>query len=95
VNSVPPNYRLLSGSDAVRKAMYPDNLDQPDPRFAQYAKPIIESLPDAEDFIKGYISACSSDLGRELDAESWRITGGRTHLARITPERGFEWIILP
>ena len=45
--------------------------------------------------VTGYIAACSSDLGREVDPESWRITGGRTHVARITRSGGFEWVIAP
>jgi len=94
----PPDYRyaFLLGSDAVRRAMYPDSGSARDPRFQQYVKDSVRSLKDAEAYIAGYIEACSSDPGRELDPESWRITGGRTHLAKITPSGGgFEWIIAP
>lgn len=95
--NVYPDYRymILSGSEAVRRAMYPSPGTAPDPRFRQYAKDPIQSLKDAEECIVGYIAACSSDLGRDLDPESWRITGGRTHLAKITRKDGFEWIIAP
>jgi hypothetical protein len=91
-----PDYRymILLGSDAVRRAMYPAQGTAPDSRFKQYAREPIKSLEDAEECVKGYIAACSSDLGREIDAESWRITGGRTHLARITP-KGFGWTMAP
>jgi hypothetical protein len=94
---VVPDYRcaFLLGSDAVRRAMYPDSGCARDPRFQQYTKDPSRSLKDAGEYIEGYIAACSSDLGRELDPESWRITGGRTHLAKITPSGGFEWIIAP
>jgi len=94
---VVPDYRyaFLLGSDAVRRAMYPDSGSARDPRLQQYIKDPSRSLKDAEEYIEGYIAACSSDLGRELDPESWRITGGRTHLARITSSGGFEWIIAP
>jgi hypothetical protein len=96
--TVPPDYRyaFLLGSDAVRRAMYPDGGGARDPRFQRYVKDSVQSLKDAEEYISGYIEACASDLGRELDPESWRITGGRTHLARITPSSGgFEWIVAP
>jgi len=86
-------YMLLLGSDIVRRAMYP--APAPDPRFQRYVKDPIQSLKDAEECVTGYIAACSSDLGRELDPESWRITGGRTHVARITRSGGFEWVIAP
>jgi hypothetical protein len=89
------HHSILLGSGAVRKAMYPDPGDAPDARFAQYTKWPIGSLKDAEDYVKGYIAACSSDLGREIDAEHWRITGGHTHLAKITPAGGFAWVIPP
>jgi hypothetical protein len=96
VNSYPPNYSILSGSDAVRKAMYPDPGGIVDGRFAEYRKKTpIRSLSDGEQYIKGYVAACSSDLGRQLDPEHWRITGGHFHLARITPKAGFDWVIPP
>jgi hypothetical protein len=95
VNFYDFNYSMLLGSEAVRKAIYPDEGNDPDPRFAQYRRSPIRSLDDAEEYIKGYIAACSSDLGRELDPEQWRITGGRLHMAKITPQNGFEWLIPP
>lgn len=94
VNSYDPKHCILLGSDALRKAMYPDH-GEPDRRFAQYRKWPIESLSDAQTYVKGYIEASSSDLGREVDPEHWRITGGRLHMAKITPAGGFEWVIPP
>jgi hypothetical protein len=95
--NVPADYRykFLLGSDAVRRAMYPDSGTALDSRLQRYRKDSILSLKDAEEYITGYIAACSSDVGRELDPESWRIIGGRTHIAKITRNGGFEWIIAP
>jgi hypothetical protein len=96
VNSYPSNYSFLLGSEAVRRAMYPNPGDVADARFAPYSvKTPIMSGQDGEKYITGYIAACSSDLGREVDPETWRITGGKTHVASITPHNGFEWIIPP
>jgi hypothetical protein len=47
VSSYDPHYSMLLGSDAVRKAMYPDAGNAPDARFAQYTKQPILSLKDA------------------------------------------------
>lgn len=96
VNSHPPNYCILLGSDAVRRAMYPNPGGEADARFSPYAvKTPITSQQDGEEYVTGFIAACSSDLGREIDPETWRITGGKTHVAKITPQSGFEWIIPP
>ena len=96
VNSLPPHFCALLGSDAVRKAIYPDPGGLADARFAEYTKPIpIYSLPDATEYVKGYVAACSSDVAREIDFDMWKITGGHIHVAQITPQRGFEWLIPP
>ena len=95
VNSLSPSSCLLSGSDTIRKAIYPDAGNAPDARFAQYVKQPVRSLQDGEDYIRGFIAACSSELGRELDPECWRITGGHVHLAKITLKEGFAWVTPP
>src|SRR4030088_2873822 len=68
------------GSDAVRKAIYPDPGGEADARFERYAvRTPIKSQQDGEKYVTGFIAACSSDLGREIDPEAWRIIGGKTH----------------
>jgi hypothetical protein len=95
VNSFPPNFGLLLGSEVVRKAMYPDPGGIADARFASYTKPTpIRSLPDAAGYVKGYIEACSSDLARQLDPEM-SPTGGHIHIAQVTPQGGFHWLMPP
>lgn len=96
VNSTNPVTQILAGSELVRRAMYPNPGDVPDPRFADYVQQLpLRSLIDAERLAKGFILACCSKLAGELDPESGRITGGKIHLAKITPESGFGWIIPP
>jgi hypothetical protein len=97
VNHYDPQSRVLSGSEVVRKAMYPEQGEAADPRFSAYTKQLTDSssLRDAEDYVKGYIAACSSDLAREIDYEKWKIIGGRTHLAKVTLSNGFEWVTPP
>jgi hypothetical protein len=96
VNEADPYRPVLAGSEAVRRAMYPNPGDRADPRFAQYSRELpFRSLEDAEYYVKGFIQASCSDLARELDPEFARITGGQLHLARITPELGFQWVIPP
>jgi len=94
VNSYPSNYAILSGSEPVRAAMYPNLTDA---RFSAYRKQLAEpvSLQDAAEYVSGYIAACSSDLAREIDYAKWKITGGDTHIAQVTPSEGFEWLVPP
>jgi hypothetical protein len=60
VNSHPSNTAILMGSDAVRKAMYPDPGGEADPRFERYAvRRPIKSQQDGEEYVTGFIAACS------------------------------------
>jgi hypothetical protein len=79
------------GADKVKKAMYEDH----DPRFAAYTKLPTGgmSLRDGEEFAKGYIEACKTQLARELDPFCKHI-GGHVHVAQVTPLR-FTWVIPP
>jgi hypothetical protein len=86
----------LLGSNLVSKAMFLD-MTRPVPNspFSPVKTlGINPSLDDAKDLLTGYIAACSSDIARELDYESWKYIGGHTHVAKITPN-GFEWMIPP
>jgi hypothetical protein len=38
-----------------------------------------------------YIDACQSPQAREWDFDSWNAIGGKTHIATIKPDKGFEW----
>jgi hypothetical protein len=93
LNAMPFGVPLLSGSEVVRKAIYPDAGCAADPRFEPYRVrlPII-TIGHAEKCAKGYVDACCSELAQQTDPEMSKITGGRVHLARVTAEKGFEWI---
>jgi len=43
---------------------------------------------------KGYIEACCSPVAVEFDGEC-EMFGGHIHVATITPQKGFRWIIAP
>lgn len=96
VNSYPYKSTLLSGSALVKEAMYPERGGVADARFSAYTKQLSDSssLQDAADYVKGYISACSSDLAREMDYDKWKIIGGHIHIAHVAPS-SFEWMRPP
>ena len=89
-----PQSIVYIGSEIVRKAMYPYSDDAPDQRFADFIKPTPRTFPEAAEYVKGYVAACSSDLARELDYEHWKLTGGHIHIAKVTPN-AFDWIEPP
>jgi hypothetical protein len=68
-----------------------------DPRLSHYARPITESmsLNDAVDFCKGYVEACASPIAMQIDPEINGRVGGRIHIASVTPDKGFKWILSP
>jgi hypothetical protein len=76
-----------------------DLISERDPRFAQYFvqydKPVRSmSLREAADYAKGCIDAFSSPLARQLDP-SCEAIGGHVHVATVTPDNGFQWVIGP
>jgi hypothetical protein len=84
---------LVSGSEIVADQMYRDPRD---PRFSAF---VLErgqspSLETATQFARGYIEACSSPLGLEVDALICKGIGGHLHMATIT-KSGFTWVIEP
>jgi hypothetical protein len=55
-----------------------------------YAKSEPWRIPEAVNIAAGYIKACSSPEGLEIDRRYEKTIGGRTHIAIVTPE-GFRW----
>jgi hypothetical protein len=53
------------------------------------------TIETAAKIASGYIEACRSDYGRELDPIVTLGIGGHTHIAKITPSEGFQWIVPP
>jgi hypothetical protein len=73
-----------------------DLFARADQRVAQYPKfaDRRRSLEDAVAFSKGYVDACSGKLAEEIDP-ACKAIGGHTHLATVTKDNGFQWVIPP
>jgi len=87
------------GSEIVRQNMYGDETGtaHPDSRFAEFVKgvPPHLSFENAQQFTRGYIEACGSQLGLEVDKPFCKAIGEHIHMATITPSNGFAWAIEP
>jgi hypothetical protein len=98
VNDYPLGSTLVMGSEMVRRRMYPSQSgDNRDTRFLPFIKDLGRgfSADDAVQFARGYIEACSSPLGLEVDAQLCKGIGGHIHIATITKSDGFKWAIEP
>jgi hypothetical protein len=73
-----------------------DLIAQDHPEFSGFCKPFKHetSLQGAAYFAKGYIEACSSPLALKFDPTCEEL-GGHIHVATITPQDGFRWVIPP
>jgi hypothetical protein len=78
-----------SGSEIIGQLML-----RSDARIRQSIKLPSEcpSLQDAVDATLGYVEACSSPLGLEVDPENCRGLGGHIHVATVTPRIQPSWI---
>jgi hypothetical protein len=67
-----------------------------DPRFAQFCARFdpSQSMEDATGYVNGYIEACCSRAGFSVDPECEGL-GGHIHVAKVTPEHGFDWVVPP
>jgi len=85
---------FVIGSDIVWRRMYGN---PPDPLFADFVHRLDTppSLEDAKRFAQGYVKACSSALGLEVDEPFCKMIGGHLHMATITKSDGFSWAIKP
>jgi len=87
---------LLYGSEVVRKLLFQTN----DPAFSDYRVPQINApenvtLSEVADVARKYILACSDPAAMKLDNKHCAGIGGHIHMAKITPEEGFKWIVPP
>ena len=53
------------------------------------------TLSEVADIARKYILACSDPASMKLDNKHCAGIGGHIHMAKITPEEGFEWIVPP
>jgi hypothetical protein len=86
-----PGWCDASGSMAVNQL-----IRHGDPQFTKICKLPEEetTLPEAVEFVKGYIEACKLPKALELDSGCDGI-GGHTHVVTLMPNSGFEWVISP
>lgn len=92
----PVLYSLLSGSGVVAKAMFDERgIPLKDSPFAQHARELRNpTLDQADEYVRGYIEACSLPLALEMDEAMCKGIGGHMHVAEITVE-GFKWRVPP
>jgi hypothetical protein len=78
-----------SGSVVIAQMM-----QRPDARIRQFIKPPSErpSLQDAIDTTRGYIEACASPLGLDVDPDNCKGIGGHIHVATVTPVQRPSWV---
>ncbi|MGA3025514.1 MAG: hypothetical protein ABSF98_12150 [Bryobacteraceae bacterium] len=95
-----PICQICYGSRAVAQRMY-DRRRGHAPiagsPFARYIHDLGDSptANDAERFAVGYIEACCSPTGLQLDPDGCRGIGGHIHVATVEPGGGFQWIRPP
>lgn len=85
----------VRGSKIVAAILF----DSDDEKLSKYRVPFPKNPAEltadiAAKIASGYIEACCSDFGRELDPISTKGIGGHIHIAKITP-KAFEWIVPP
>jgi hypothetical protein len=76
-------------------------LNSDDPTFAPYRVPMLERdgqispIDYAVEVGRKYIEACSTPEALSIDEPTCRAIGGHIHIAKVTRENGFHWIIPP
>jgi len=67
-----------------------------DPSLAGYIEPVYyhdcPTLETAISLSRAFIEACAGPEGAEIDPDASSSIGGRTHIAVVSPARGFEWV---
>jgi hypothetical protein len=93
-NLEPPEtlQRLAVGESSVSGSNVVGRLLQVDPRFARFRLAPNASLAQ---FARNYVAACESAEGLAEDPEICPSIGGHVHCAKITQDRGFEWLVPP
>jgi hypothetical protein len=87
--SVYPGRMDFSGSLIVGSMLFSD------PRMERFVGPppaLQPTLEDGVNITRGYIEACASPLGLEVDPQNCEGLGGRIHVATVTPVQRPSWI---
>jgi hypothetical protein len=87
---------VVYGSKVVAEHLF----DMDDPEFAKYRVPRINSsdhvtVSEVSNVARNYILACSDPAAMKLDAGVCAAIGGDIHIAKVTPQGGFKWVIPP
>jgi hypothetical protein len=91
-------HRLVLGSELIRDSIYDSNGNPiASSPLAKYAYRIGQTplVSEATRFAVGYIEACWSEEGRQMDPKGCEAIGGHIHAASVKPRAGFQWIIPP
>jgi hypothetical protein len=85
----------VQGSKLVEAVLF----ESDDERFSKYRVPFPDdpaklTIDTAAKIASGYIEACCSDSGRELDPITTMGIGGHIHIANVTSDK-FTWIVPP
>lgn len=65
------------------------------PAFRALQMSVPQSLADAVEAARSYISSCSDPESLAIEPEVCAKIGGHVHVATITPDAGFQWAIPP
>jgi hypothetical protein len=85
---------VVYGSQIVARRIF----ETDDPTFAKYRVPRANdtenvTLGEVAEAAKKYILACVDPEVMKLDAEVCAAIGGHIHMAKVTPQSGFDWVI--
>jgi hypothetical protein len=105
-----PFYNQVAGRlyEIYPKALYPgacfisgslivgELIRRGDPRFMRFCAQFDpeQSMKDAAGYVNGYIEACCSPEALLVDPGCEGL-GGHIHVATVTPEHGFDWVVPP
>jgi hypothetical protein len=79
LQQAPPNFWIHSGSDVVTEIFKP-RLKEP------------HTIKEAMILARDYIQLCKDRRGTDPTCET---IGGHIHIAKVTPDKGFGWMIRP
>jgi hypothetical protein len=95
--SLTKGYRppVVYGSQIVAERIF----DTVDPAFAKYRVPRVNdaenvTLAEVAEAAPNYVRACTDPEAMKIDPICDSI-GGHVHIAKVTPQNGFEWIEPP
>jgi hypothetical protein len=92
---VSPGGPITFGSVLISELLFKAEHKQ-DNRLARFRKNWdTATLAGAVEICRSYIAACSSDEGKAIDPDVCAAIGGDIHIATITPNGGFDWVIRP